>query len=68
MAKNTKKNSADYNKEARKRYNEKNFKYQTVLFKIEELEAVNDYCKKQEVPKNTLIRKAVMQYIGKSID
>ena len=68
MAKNTKKNKADYNKEARKRYNEKNFKYQTVLFKIEELEAINDYCKEREIPKNTLIRKAVMQYIGKSID
>lgn len=68
MAKNTKKNSADYNKEARKRYNKANFKYQTVLFKIKELEAINDYCKENGVPKNTLIRKAVMQYIEKSIN
>lgn len=68
MAKNTKKNKADYNKEARKRYNEKNFKYQTVLFKIEELEAVNDYCKDNGIPKNTLIRKAIMQFIEKPIN
>ena len=68
MAKNTKKHKADYNKEARKRYNEKNFKYQTVLFKIEELEAVNDYCKDNGIPKNTLIRKAIMQFIEKPIN
>ena len=68
MAKNTRKNSADYNKEARKRYNEKNYKYQTALFKIEELEALNTYCKENNTPKNTLIRRAVMEYIGKSIE
>ena len=68
MAKNTRKNQAEYNKEARKRYNQKNFKYQTVSFKVEELEAVNDYCKENGIPKNTLLRKAVMQYIGKPID
>lgn len=68
MAKNTRKNQAEYNKEARKRYNQKNFKYQTISFKIEELEAVNDYCKENGIAKNTLLRKAVMQYIGKPID
>lgn len=68
MAKNTKKNQAQYNKEARKRYNEKNYKYQTALFKIEELEALNTYCKENNIPKNTLIREAVMQRIGKSIE
>lgn len=68
MAKNTKKNQAEYNKEARKRYTEKNFKYQTVCFKNEEIEAINDYCKENGIPKNTLLRKAVMEYIGKPID
>lgn len=68
MAKNTKKNQAEYNKEARKRYTEKNFKYQTVCFKNEEIEAINTYCKENEIPKNTLLRKAVMQYINKPID
>lgn len=68
MAKNTKKNQADYNREARKRYTEKNFKYQTVCFKNEEIEAINTYCKDNGIPKNTLLRKAVMEYIGKSID
>ena len=68
MAKNTKKNQAEYNKEARKRYNEKNFKYQTVVFKIEELNKINNYCKENGIPKNTLLRKAIMQYIEKSIN
>ena len=68
MAKNTRKNSADYNKEARKRYNKANFKYQTVCMKITELEDINIYCKENGIPKNTLFRKAVMEYIGKSID
>jgi hypothetical protein len=68
MGKNTKKNQAEYNKEARKKYNQKNFKYQTISFKIEELEAVNTYCKENNIPKNTLLRKAIMQYIGKPID
>ena len=68
MAKNTKKNQAEYNKEAQKRYTEKNFKYQSVCFKNEEIEAINTYCKDNGIPKNTLLRKAVMEYIGKSID
>lgn len=68
MAKNTKKNQLDCNKEARKRYKEKNYKYQSVLFKIEELEEINAYCKAMDIPKNTLLRTAVMEYIGKPID
>ena len=68
MAKNTKKNQAEYNKEARKRYTEKNFKYQTICFKNAEIEAINTYCKENGIPKNTLFRKAVMEYIGQTID
>lgn len=56
------------NREARKRYNEKNFKYQTVCFKNAELEAINTYCKENGIPKNTLFRKAIMEYIGQLID
>ena len=68
MAKNTKKNQAEYNKEARKRYNKANFKYQSVCMKITELEAIDTYCKENGIPKNTLFRKAVMEYIGQTID
>ena len=66
MAKNTEKNRLECNKEARKKYKEKNFKYQTVCFKIGELEDIEAYCKENNLPKNTLLRKAVMQYIGKN--
>lgn len=59
------KNRKEYNKAARKRYDKKNFKYQTVSFKITELEDIEQYCKENNIPKNTLLRKAVMQYIGK---
>lgn len=68
MAKNTRKNQAEYNKEARKKYNKANFKYQSVCMKITELEDIEAYCKENGIPKNTLFRKAVMQYIGKPID
>lgn len=66
MAKtNREKNQLECNKEARKRYDKKNFKYQTVSFKITELEDIEEYCKENNIPKNTLFRKAAMQYIGK---
>lgn len=65
MAKNTNKNKLECNVEARKRYKEKNFKYQTVCFKIEELEDINAYCAENNIPKNTLLRKAAMDAIGK---
>lgn len=69
MARNLKeKNALQCNKDARKRYNDKNFKYQTVSFKISEIEEINAYCKENNIPKNTLLRKAAMEYIGKSID
>ena len=68
MAKNTEKNQLESNKQARKKYNEKNFKYQTVCFKITELEEIDRYCKENKIPKNTLLRQAVMQYIGKPIE
>lgn len=68
MAKNTRKNQAEYNKEARKKYNKANFKYQSVCMKITELEDVEAYCKENGIAKNTLFRKAVMEYIGKPID
>ena len=68
MAKNTRKNQAEYNKEARKKYNQKNFKYQTVCMKITELEEIENYCKENGIAKNTLFRKAVMKHIGKPIE
>ena len=68
MAKNTRKNALESNKEARKRYNKANFKYQSVVFKISELEEIEAYCKENGIPKNTLFRKAVMEYIGQTID
>lgn len=52
----------------RKEYEKKNFKYQNVCFKIEEMDDIEAYCKENKIAKNTLIRKAVMGYIGKSIE
>lgn len=52
----------------RKEYEKKKFKYQNVCFKVEEMEDIEAYCKDNQEAKNTLIRKAVMEYIGKSID
>ncbi len=68
MAKNTQKNQLESNKKARKKYTEKNFKYQTVCFKIEEIAEINAYCEKYGVAKNTFFREACMNAIGKSID
>ena len=68
MAKNTRKNQLECNKEARKRYNKENFKYQSVCFKIEELEEINAYCERYGIPKNTFFREACMTHIRKSID
>ena len=42
MAKNTQKNQLECNKKARKTYTDKNFKYQTVCFKIEEIEEIKE--------------------------
>lgn len=68
MAKTIKeKNQMECNRKARKEYNKKNYKYQNVCFKIEELEAINAYCETWDIPKNTLLRQAVMEYIGKPI-
>lgn len=68
MAKNTQKNQIKSSRKARKKYTEKNFKYQTVCFKNEEIEEINAYCKKQGVPKNTFFREACMKAMGKSIN
>ena len=62
------KNQMECNKKAREKYKKKNYKYQTVSFKIEELEDIEAYCKENNIPKNTLLRKSAMEYIGKSID
>jgi hypothetical protein len=68
MAKNTQKNQLESNKKARKKYTEKNFKYQTVCFKNEEIEEINAYCEKYGMAKNTFFREACMRAIGKSIE
>lgn len=58
-------NKKPYN---RKEYEKKNFKYQNVCFKTSEMEDIETYCRDNGEAKNTLIRKAVMLYIGKSIE
>ena len=63
---NREKNRLECNKRARKEYERKNYKRQTVLFKITEMEDIEAYCKEYNIPKNTLIRQACMQRIGKS--
>lgn len=65
MAKNTEKNRLECNVKARAEYKKKNFKYQSVCFKISELEEIEAYCKEHGIPKNTLLRQAAMQRIGK---
>lgn len=52
----------------KKEYEKKKFKYQNVCFKIEEMDDIEEFCKVNGEAKNTLIRKAVMEYIGKSIE
>ena len=52
-------------KESQKKYKEKNFKYQSICFRIEELEAIEIYCKENNIPKNTFFRKVTMEAIGK---
>ena len=49
----------------RAEYDKKNFRYQNVCFKLSEMEEIEAYCKFHGIPKNTLIRKAVMKAIGK---
>ena len=69
MAKtNKERNAMESNRKARKKYTEKNFKYQTVCFKNEEIEEINAYCEKHGIAKNTFFREACMTAIGKSID
>lgn len=69
MAKTVKeKNQMECNKKARKEYEKRNYKRQTVLFKITELEDIELYCKENNIAKNTLLRSAAMKYIGKPID
>ena len=63
---NREKNQLESNKRARKEYERRNYKRQTVLFKITELEDIEEYCKENGIPKNTLIRQACIQRIGKS--
>ena len=52
----------------KKEYEKKAFKYQNVCFKIEEMDKIEEYCKENKIAKNTLIRKAVMEYIGEHVE
>jgi len=56
--------NSEYNK---KEYEKKNFKYQNVCFKVEEMDEIEEFCKLWGMPKNTLIRSAVMEYIRKPV-
>lgn len=68
MAKTLKeRNQMECNKAARKRYKEKNFKYQSVCFKISELEKIERFCTENNIPKNTFFREVAMNAIGDSI-
>lgn len=62
------KNQLECNKAARKRYNKSNYKYQSICFKNEELDAINAYCERNNIQKNTLLREAAMNAIGKSLE
>ena len=62
------KNQMECNKRARKKYTEKNFKYQSICFKNEEIEAINAYCEKHGIPKNTFFHETCMEAIGKPIN
>lgn len=53
------------NTDSKKEYEKRNFKYQNVCFKLSEMEEIETYCRENGIPKNTLIREAVMQFIGK---
>ena len=69
MAKSLKeKNQMECNKRSREKYDAKAFRYQTVKLKASELEDIDAYCKENNIPKNTLLRKAIMSYIGKPIE
>ena len=61
-------NQMECNKRARAKYDAKSFKYYSVKFKISEMEAIEKYCKEKGVAKNTLFRKAIMQYIDRPIE
>ena len=62
------KNQLECNKRARKEYEKRNYKRQTIVFKITELEDIEAYCEKHGIPKNTFFREACMNAIGKSVD
>lgn len=53
------------NTDSKKEYEKLNFKYQNVCFKLSEMEEIETYCRENGIPKNTLIREAVMRHIGK---
>jgi len=62
-------------REAQRRYREKKgkakdkelYKNRTLTLKKEEDEKINEYCRKNNIQRNALIRKATMEYIGKYI-
>lgn len=51
--------------DSKKEYEKRNFKYQNVCFKLSEMDEIETYCRENGIPKNTLIREAVMRHIGK---
>ena len=61
------KNKMECNKKARAKYDSENYTRQTVKFKKSEMDAINSYCVTNEIPKNTLLRMAIMEYIGQPI-
>lgn len=58
-------NQMECNVKARKKYDATHFKYQSVKFKLEEIEAVDAYCKANNLSKNTFFRQVIMDYINK---
>lgn len=69
MAKSLKeRNQMECNKKARAKYDAKAFKYYSVKFKTSEMELIEKYCEENSIAKNTLFRKAIMEYIGQSVE
>lgn len=62
------KNQMECNKRARAKYDAENFVRQTVKFKKDEMDIINSFCATNDIPKNTLIRTAIMEYIEKHIN
>lgn len=63
-SKNTKKNAARYNKEARRRYNKEHYKQIVFEEKKEIVEAFREKCQKRGITQSTILRKAILEFLA----